>query len=281
LHYDDNGFLVRPADIGAERLHNLRAAYLGWAGSGHFGRLNVSHAFYQALGEDDFNPIAGRRTTIDAQMAALEISWDRDWMRFRASAFYASGDANPRDGRATGFDAIVDDPNFAGGNFSFWSREGIPLTGASVFLTTPDSLLPDLRSNKNEGQANFVNPGIFLANGGADFNLTPKLTGVVNVNFLRFEDTAPLELVLFQTPIRNTIGEDYSVGVVYRPPLTENIVVTVGGAIWRLCARAASCAGRGACGDARDSDRGRVCGTRERPSGRRWRYGGIAIVAAD
>jgi hypothetical protein len=230
LHYDDNGFLVRPADIGAERLHNVRAAYLGWAGSGHFGRWNVSHAFYQALGEDDFNPIAGRRTTIDAQMAALELSWDRDWMRFRAAAFYASGDANPRDGRATGFDAIVDDPNFAGGNFSFWDREGIPLTGASVFLTTSDSLLPDLRSDKNEGQANFVNPGIFLANGGADFNLTPKLTGVVNVNFLRFEDTAPLELVLFQTPIRNTIGEDYSVGVVYRPPLTENIVVTGGAA---------------------------------------------------
>jgi len=230
LHYDDNGFLVRPADIGAERLHNVRAAYLGWAGSGHFGRWNVGHAFYQALGEDDFNPIAGRRTTIDAQMAAMEISWDRDWMRFRASAFYASGDANPRDGRATGFDAIVDQPDFAGGDFSFWNREGIPLTGASVFLTTPDSLLPDLRSSKNEGQANFVNPGIFLANAGADFNLTTKLKGVLNVNFLRFEDTAPLELVLFQTPIRNTIGEDYSMGVVYRPPLTENIVLTGGAA---------------------------------------------------
>jgi hypothetical protein len=230
LHYDDNGFLVRPADIGAERLHNVRAAYLGWAGSGHFGRWNVSHAFYQALGEDDFNPIAGRRTTIDAQMAAMEISWDRDWMRFRASAFYASGDANPRDGRATGFDAIVDQPDFAGGDFSFWNREGIPLTGASVFLTTPDSLLPDLRSSKNEGQANFVNPGIFLINAGADFNLTTKLKGVLNVNFLRFEDTAPLELVLFQTPIRNTIGEDYSMGVVYRPPLTENIVLTGGAA---------------------------------------------------
>jgi len=230
LHYDDNGFLVRPADIGAERLHNVRAAYLGWAGSGHFGRWNVSHAFYQALGEDDFNPIAGRRTTIEAQMAAMEISWDRDWMRFRASAFYASGDANPRDGRATGFDAIVGRPEFAGGDFSFWNREGIPLTGASVFLTTPDSLLPDLRSSKNEGQANFVNPGIFLANAGADFNLTTKLKGVLNVNFLRFEDTAPLELVLFQTPIRNTIGEDYSMGVVYRPPLTENIVLTGGAA---------------------------------------------------
>jgi len=228
LHYDDNGFLVRPADIGSERLHDVRAVYLGWAGSGHFGWLNVNHAFYQALGRDDFNPIAGRSVTINAQMAALELSVDRDWMRFRVSSFYASGDANPRDGRARGFDAIVDDPNFAGGIFSLWQREGIRLTGSGVLLTSPDSLLPSMRSSKFEGQANFVNPGIFIANGGADFNVTPKLKGVLNFNFLQFEDTEPLQLVLFQSPIARTIGEDFDVGVVYRPPLTENITLTGG-----------------------------------------------------
>jgi hypothetical protein len=228
LHYDDNGFLVRPADIGSERMHDVRAVYLGWAGSGHFGWLNVNHAFYQAVGRDDFNPIAGRSVTINAQMAALELSVDRDWMRFRVSSFYASGDANPRDGRARGFDTIVDDPNFAGGMFSLWQREGIRLTGSGVLLTSPDSLLPSMRSSKFEGQANFVNPGIFIANGGADFNLTPKLKGVVNFNFLQFEDTEPLQLVLFQSPIARTIGEDFDVGVVYRPPLTENITLTGG-----------------------------------------------------
>jgi hypothetical protein len=235
LHYDDNGFLVRPAPIGnvinqgvGPILHGIRVGYFGWLGNGHIHRINVTHAFYQALGEDTFNPIAGRRVTVNAQMAAAEISYDKDWMRYRVSAFYASGDANARDGRARGFDSIVDLPNFAGGLFSFWNHEAIRLLGSGVLLTTSNSLIPSLRSSKEEGQANFVNPGIFLANGGADFDITPKLKGFANFNFLRFERTEPLEFLLFQSPIRHTIGEDMGVGVEYRPPLTENFVLTGG-----------------------------------------------------
>jgi len=237
LHYDDNGFLVRPAPAGTvinqnpgggPILHGIRAGYLGWLGSGHIHHLNLTHAFYQALGEDTFNPIAGRRVTINAQMAAAELSYDKDWIRYRVSTFYTSGDANPRDGRARGFDAIDDLPNFAGGLFSFWNREGIRLLGSGLLLTTPGSLIPSLRSSKEEGQANFVNPGIFLANAGADFGITPKLRGFANFNFLRFERTEPLEFLLFQSPIHHTIGEDFGAGVEYRPPLTENIVLTGG-----------------------------------------------------
>jgi Carboxypeptidase regulatory-like domain len=235
LHYDDNGFLVRPAPIGnvinqgvGPILHGIRVGYFGWLGNGHIHRINVTHAFYQAFGEDTFNPIAGRRVTMNAQMAAAEISYDKDWMRYRISAFYTSGDANPRDGSARGFDSIVDLPNFAGGLFSFWNHEAIRLLGSGVLLTTSGSLIPSLRSSKEEGQANFVNPGIFLANAGADFDITPKLKGFANFNFLRFERTEALELLLFQSPIRHTIGEDVGVGVEYRPPLTENFVLTGG-----------------------------------------------------
>jgi hypothetical protein len=237
LHYDDNGFLVRPAPAGnvtdqtpgaGPILHGVRVGYFGWLGSGHIRRLNLTHAFYQALGEDTFNPIAGRRVTVNAQMAAAEISYDKDWMRYRVSAFYTSGDANPRDGRARGFDSIVDLPNFAGGLFSFWNREGIRLLGSGVLLTPPGSLIPSLRSSKEEGQANFVNPGIFLASAGADFDITPKWKGFLNLNYLRFGRTEPLELLLFQVPIHHAIGEDAGIGVEYRPPLAENIVLTGG-----------------------------------------------------
>jgi len=237
LHYDDNGFLVRPSPIGSVTsqnsgagpiLHGIRTGYFGWLGSGHIHRLNLTHAFYQAAGEDTFNPITGRRVTINAQMAAAEISYDKDWVRYRVSVFYTSGDANPRDGRARGFDSIVDLPNFAGGLFSFWNREGIRLLGSGILLTTPGSLIPSLRATKEEGQANFVNPGIFLANAGTDLELTPKLRGFANFNFLRFERTEPLEFLLFQSPIHHTIGEDFGVGVEYRPPLSENMVVTGG-----------------------------------------------------
>jgi hypothetical protein len=237
LHYDDNGFLVRPAPVGSvinqgvgPILHGIRVGYLGWLGSGHIGRLNITHAFYQALGEDTFNPIAGRRVTVNAQMAAVELSYDRDWIRYRVSTFYSSGDANPRDGRARGFDSIEDLPNFAGGLFSFWNREGIRLTGSDVLIKSPDSLFPAVRASPEEGQANFVNPGIFLANAGADFDITPKLKGFANVDFLRFERTEPLEFLLFQSPIHHTIGTDLGLGVEYRPPLSENIVLTGGAA---------------------------------------------------
>ena len=230
MQYDDNGFLARPAPIGSFQAHSVRAAYLGWTGNGHFGPINVNHAFYQALGTDTLNPIAGRAVTIDAQMAAAEVSVDKDWARYKVSVFYASGDGRPRDSHATGFDSIVDDPVFAGGNFSFWNREGLRLTGTGVALTSPDSLLPSLRTDKTEGQANFVNPGIFILNAGANFDLTPKLKTLVNVNYLRFETTAPLELLLFESPIHNTIGVDYSLGFEYRPPLSENISFTGGAA---------------------------------------------------
>jgi hypothetical protein len=237
LHYDDNGFLVRPAPVGNVIIQNpgagpilrgIRVGYFGWLGSGHIHRLNLTHAFYQAVGKDTFNAIAGRPVTINAQMAAVELSYDKDWVRYRVSTFYTSGDANPRDGRARGFDAIDDLPNFAGGLFSFWNREAIRLLGSGILLTSSGSLIPSLRSSKEEGQANFVNPGIFLANAGADFDLTPKLKGFANFNFLRFERTEPLEFILFQSPIHHTIGEDFGVGVEYRPPLSENIVLTGG-----------------------------------------------------
>jgi hypothetical protein len=144
------------------------------------------------------------------------------------SVFYTTGDDDPRSKRARGFDSIVDLPNFAGGLFSFFNREPIRLTGSAILLTTPGSLIPSLRSSKEEAQSNFVNPGILVANSGIDFDITPKLRGFANFNYLRFQRTEPLEFLLFQSPIRHSIGEDFGIGVEYRPPLSENIVITAG-----------------------------------------------------
>jgi hypothetical protein len=223
--YDTNGFLVRPAPIGTVLPHAVRAYYYGVTGDGHIGSLNLTHAFYQVSGYDSLNPIAGRRTDINAQMAAVELSLDRDWIRYRTSFFYASGDKNPRGGTARGFDSIFDNSNFAGGFFSFWNREGIRLSSTGVALVSEGSLLPSLRSSKIEGQANFVNPGLMLYNAAADVNITPKLKGVVNLNLIRFVHTEPLELLLFQSGIHAGVGADSGIGVSYRPLLSENIVV--------------------------------------------------------
>ena len=226
--FDDNGFLVRPATVGDVRPHHVRSGYLGWTGDGHIGRYNVTHAFYQAFGRDTRNPIAGRATHINAQMAAAEFSIDRDWIRYRASSFYTSGDADPTDGTGRGFDAILDNPNFAGGEFSFWNSQGIRLTQTGLALVERRSLIPSLRSSKIQGQANFVNPGLVLYNAGIDFDLTPKLRAFINYNYLRFNRTEPLELVLFQPKIRHEIGHDLGVGFIYRPALNENIILAGG-----------------------------------------------------
>ena len=226
--YDTNNFLVRPDPIGLAKPHAVRAYYYGFNGDGHLGPINITHSFYQALGHDTFNYLAGRRVSINAQMAAVELSLDKNWLRYRTSFFYSSGDKDPRDGSARGFDTIFDNPNFAGGFFSFWNREGLRLTGTGVALENGGSLVPDLKSSKLEGQANFVNPGLFLYNAGVDADLTPKLKAFANLNLIRFARTEPLELLLFQKPIHAGVGADSGLGLTYRPPLSENIVLTGG-----------------------------------------------------
>jgi hypothetical protein len=91
-----------------------------------------------------------------------------------------------------------------------------------------------LRTNKDEGQANFVNPGILILYGGGVVELTPKLRAFLNGSFLRFQDTESLEALLFQSPIHQNVGFDFGGGVEYRPPLSENIVVSGGAAAMRL-----------------------------------------------
>ncbi|MBS1787155.1 MAG: hypothetical protein JST85_05500 [Acidobacteria bacterium] len=227
--YDQNGFLVRPAKIGFVTPHRVRSGYFGWTGDGHFGRWNITHAAYQAIGRDTFNQIANRATRINAQMAAAELSIDFDYIRYRVAAFYSSGDSKPLDDTARGFDAILDNTSFAGGKFSFWNSQAIRLTQTGVALVEPRSLLPSLRSSKTQGQANFVNPGLTLYNAGIDVDVTPKLRGFLNYNYLKFNRTEPLELLLFQPGIRHSIGHDLGAGFIYRPLLNENIIL-VGGA---------------------------------------------------
>ena len=140
-----------------------------------------------------------------------------------ARSFLPAATAIPTVAKARGFDTILDDPNFAGGDFGFWDRQAIKLLG--VNLKQADSLVPDLRAAKAEGQANFVNPGLELANFGMDFELTPKLRLISNVNLLWFQNTAVLEQFVFQTPIHRFIGIDLSLGMEYRPLLSNNCIV--------------------------------------------------------
>lgn len=229
FHYDDNGFLRRPASIGDEKPKNIYSTYFGLNADGHIDRVNTTSSFYYVTGSESHNPIAGQGTDISAFMLAQELSYDINWIRLRGSAMWASGDSDPFDGRAEGFDAIFDTPNFAGGDLSFWQSQGIPLIGGGeVFLTNQNSLLANFRAGKQEGQSNFVNPGIRLVNIGADFELMPTLKLVSNASYLQFDETAPLQIVRQDGSFSRDIGYDLSAALIYRPWMTNNVQIRTG-----------------------------------------------------
>jgi len=227
-HYDRNDFLTRPELLGNPVPHDVHAYYLGWTGDGHIGRLNLTHAFYEALGTDDYNGLAGRKVIINAQMAAAELSYDLDWLRLTMSGFYASGDHNPTGGTGSGFDSIFDNPTFIGGPFSWYSHQGFNLAGTAVDLKERDSLVLDLRSSKSEGQANFVNPGVAILGIGANADLTPKIRAFCNVNYIWIPATEVIKLALQTNKADNQLGLDCSIGFKYRPLLTDNIIISAG-----------------------------------------------------
>ncbi len=224
-HYDRNGFQVRPAVVGDVRRHNYDVVYAGLNGDGHFDRWNLTSSAYMAVGRASYDPIAQRSQRILAGFAAAELSRDFDWLRVRATGIYASADKDPFDGQSNGFDAILENPQIAGADTSFWIRQAIPLVGGGgVALSGRNGVLPSLRSSKDQGQSNFVNPGLVLLGIGADADIAPQWRLIGNVSWLSFGDTSVLEYLRNQGGVSRFIGTDISAAVQYRPFMTQNLV---------------------------------------------------------
>ena len=120
---------------------------------------------------------------------------------------------------------------FAGADTSYWIRQVVPFIGGGfVGLNTRNGVLPNLRSSKEEGQSNFVNPGLTLLGAGADFDILPELRLSFNANYLRFNDTSVLEELRQQPDIDNEIGWDLSAAAIWRPWLNQNVVLRLSGA---------------------------------------------------
>lgn len=230
-YYDNNGALVRPAVLGDVRPHNYRVTYFGLNGDGHFGRWNLTSSLYAAIGVDDRSPLAQTRQTIRAGFTAAELSRDFDWLRVRGNVLLASGDKDPFDGKSTGFDAILENPQFAGADTSFFIRQAVPLIGGGgVALSGRNGILPSLRSSKDQGQSNFVNPGLRLVGIGADADLTPQVRVLGNISKLDFINTASLAVLRNQKITSKDLGTDVSVGVQYRPFMSQNMVLNASAA---------------------------------------------------
>ncbi len=230
--YDDNGFLQRPAAIGTETPRKYQVTYFGYNGDGHFGRLNLTMSTYLAIGRQDRGVFADKVQRIRGKFGAAEASYDLDWLRLRASAVYASGDHNPYNNTATGFDAIFENPIIAGADTSFWIRQAVPLIGGGgVTLSQRNGELADLRSSKDFGQSNFENPGLILIGLGADADLMPQLRLSGNFNHLWFDSAQTVALARNQELHSNSIGWDLSTALIYRPFFTQNIIFRLSGAM--------------------------------------------------
>lgn len=224
--FDRNGFLARPASLGTERGRNYHVSYFGLNGDGHFGRDNLTLSAYLASGREQGAVFRTESRDILAGFAAAEWSRDYDWVRTRLSALWASGDNDPFDNTANGFDAVFENPIFAGADTSYWIRQGVPLIGGGgVTLSTRNGVLNNLRTSKEHGQSNFTNPGTALIGVGADFDLLPTLRLSTNFNHLWFDDTAVLEVARNQGGIPKEIGWDLSAAFIWRPFMSQNAVI--------------------------------------------------------
>jgi hypothetical protein len=212
---------LRDADVTATGRPQVH--YLGFTGDGRLGGFGVTHAAYRAVGR---KPRVDGSGDVDAWFGALELVRPREWIRYRASFLFASGDADEADARDQGFDSIQDLPHFAGGATGFWHRSGIALPGAGVLLKAADSLLPSLRTGKF-APSSYVNPGLMLAGVGMEMDLTPKLQARMLAHYLRFHRTGALEQRLGQ-PVGTEIGIELGTSVRYRPLLNENVIFGAG-----------------------------------------------------
>ena len=230
---DDNGFPARPALLGNLRGRNYDVVYVGYATDGHIGRINLTSQLYGAFGQDRNNFFNSEKAKIQAFFAAAEASYDIDFLRFRVSGLYASGDSKAYDNKETGFDSIFENPIFAGADTSYWIRQTIPFAGGgrAIGLNGRNGVLPSLRSSKEQGQSNFNNPGLILAGAGVDADLTPKFRLSGNVNHLSFDNTATLQALRVEGSIPKSIGYDISAAAIWRPLASQNIVLRLSGAM--------------------------------------------------
>jgi len=226
IEVDDNGFPVRPALLGNLRSRNYDAIYVGYSTDGRIGRINLTTAAYALLGSDRNNIFTGRSARLQSFFLAAEPSYDVDWIRIRGAALFASGDGDPYDNVERGFDAIFENPIFAGADTSYWIRQTIPFAGGgrAIGINGRNGILNSLRSSKEQGQSNFANPGTMLLGVGADFDITPQFRISANVNHLWFHRTETLEALRMQGTIRRDIGFDVSAAAIWRPLATQNLV---------------------------------------------------------
>jgi hypothetical protein len=209
--------------------HDYDVAYLGYGMDGHFGRLNATAVVYGLGGREQRGTFVDESTQVRSLFAADELSVDFDWRRIRLSMLHSSGDGNPFDRRAQGFDTLTSGAVFAGSDSSFFFHQRLALAGGTFDLKARDGLLPALRAAGNSADSDFSNPGLDLLGLGLDLTLTPQLTVSLDANQLWFDKTDVLDALLNQAAIPKRLGAEVTLDALWRPFATQNVIVRLSG----------------------------------------------------
>jgi hypothetical protein len=206
---------------------HLDAWYFGFATNGHIGPVNVNSAFYYVTGKTARNTPTRTRQDISAATVFAQATYPINWLNPRLAVAYATGDGDPTDRNAHGFDSVFDNVAFGGGQFSYLFGEKIQLGGTTVLRG--NSVYPSLRGANATSQ--YVNPGAVAINPGIDLTLTPTTLFEANYNYVRFDNTASLTGVAGR-PVSNEVGHELNAGVTWRPLLNENVILFGGAAVF-------------------------------------------------
>ena len=183
---------------GSRELRNYDVGYFGLNGDGHFGRINLTASGYCAIGQRRATRrLTGETADIQAFFAAAELSIDFDWMRAaavaactRAATTIRSTTADDRlrcDLREPAVrrrrHQLLDPPGGAADR-----RRQCRAVGPQRRACRP-AFVEGARASRTSSI-----PGLMLLGIGADFDVLPELRLSLNANYLRFDDTAVLEV---------------------------------------------------------------------------------------
>ena len=121
--------------LDARRAYDV--AYLGYGMDGHFGRVNSTGMVYGLVGRESRGLLESQATQVRALFAADELSMDFDWRRVRLSMLHSSGDGDPHDRVAQGFDTLSSGALFAGSDSSFFFHQRLATGRRRLRLEIP------------------------------------------------------------------------------------------------------------------------------------------------
>jgi hypothetical protein len=236
LNIDDEGDHKRGR---AGNNEDVKALYLGLTTYGPIGPVKLLTGLYGVFGEQDNVSLGGEFGLRDQRIKAFTFYFDVSYPMLEgkftphAGLVYASGDNDPLDNTAGGFDAISEDVNIWGSNgFVIDDRLSLGVLGGRTLLRS-NSPFPSLRDS--DANSNFVNPGVIATNFGINSLPFEKLSLDANLTAFWWTETETLEAILdaLGTPNRlgSSLGVEYNMQANYK--LTDKLSLNTSGTLFK------------------------------------------------